>query len=202
MNKVICVYSSSSCTIDQIYFQTAEKLGKAIVGRSDILLYGGGLIGLMGATARAVHQTGGKVIGVIPEALNVKEVVYDSCDELIVTEDLRTRKAVMDARSDAFIALPGGYGTLEEILEIITLKQLAYHNKPIVILNINHFYDQLLMQFDILIEQHFAKPECRKLYFVTDDVNEALTYIDTYKADPIRKKWLTDVEEPVDNHPK
>jgi uncharacterized protein (TIGR00730 family) len=101
----------------------------------------------------------------------------------------------MDAGSDAFIALPGGYGTLEEILEIITLKQLHYHNKPIVILNINGFFDNLLAQFEYIINNSFAKEECRKLYFVTNDVHEALEFIDTYKPIDFSTKWLTDIEE-------
>ena len=121
MNKVICVYSSSSCAIDEKYFQVAAELGREIALRQDTTLYGGGLLGLMGAVAKAAQEHRGKVIGVIPEALNVEGVVYENCDELIVTDTLRERKAVMDSRSDAFIALPGGYGTLEELLEIITL---------------------------------------------------------------------------------
>lgn len=195
MNKVICVYSSSSCTIDKSYFDAAETLGREIAQRGDVFLFGGGLIGLMGACAKAVHRHGGKVIGVIPEALNIKGVVYESCDELIVTPGMRERKAIMDARSDAFVALPGGYGTLEELLEIITLKQLKYHNKPIVILNINGFYERLLEQFRIIIDQQFAKPECEKLYFVTDSIPKALEYIDTYQPIVFREKWLTNVEK-------
>lgn len=194
MNKVICVYSSSSCKISQLYFETAEKLGKEIALRGDTLLYGGGLIGLMGATAKAVHQNHGKVIGVIPKALNVKGVVYETCDELIVTEGMRERKAIMDARSDAFIALPGGFGTLEEVLEIITLKQLKYHNKAVVIINTTGFYDRLLAQFEEIIDQKFAKPESRSLYYVTNDPNEALKYIDSYQPMNIEEKWLTDVK--------
>lgn len=194
MNQVICVYSSSSCAIDRLYFEVAGELGKAIALRGDRLLFGGGLVGLMGATAKAVHQCRGKVIGVIPIALNVEGVVYECCDELIVTEGMRERKAVMDARSDAFIALPGGFGTLEEILEIITLKQLKYHNKPVVILNVNGYYDRLLAQFDELIGQRFAKPESKGLYHVAANPNEALEYIDSYQPMIIKEKWLTDVE--------
>lgn len=190
MNKVICVYSSSSDALDPVYFKVAAEVGEKIARNKDILLFGGGLIGLMGATARAVHEHRGKVIGVIPKALNLKEVVYDSCDELIVTEDLRTRKATMDARSDAFIALPGGYGTLEEILEIITLKQLNYHHKPIVLLNVNNFYHCLIQQFDSLIAQKFARPDCRELYRIASAVDEALNYIDRYRPAQIKEKWL------------
>lgn len=122
MNKVICVFSSSSNTIDQAYFSAADELGREIAIRGSTLLFGGGLTGLMGACARAVHSQGGRVVGVIPEALNEKGIVYDGCDELIVASDMRERKAQMDARSNAFIALPGGFGTIEEVMEIITLK--------------------------------------------------------------------------------
>jgi len=195
MNKVICVYSSSSLAIDPVYFDAASALGREIAAKGDLFLFGGGLTGLMGACARSVHQHHGHVIGIIPEALNIKGIVYDRCDELVVTKCMRERKAIMDERSDAFIALPGGYGTLEEILEIITLKQLRYHNKPIVILNINHFYDKLLEHFGTVIRQQFAKTECSELYFVTGDISSALDYIESYKPPVFEKRWLTDVED-------
>jgi uncharacterized protein (TIGR00730 family) len=195
MNQVICVYSSSSETIAASYFTVATELGREIARRGDSLLFGGGMRGLMGATAQAVHQMQGAVIGVIPQALNLKNVVYEYCDELIVTADMRSRKATMDHRSDAFIALPGGYGTLEELLEIITLKQLNYHQKPIIIFNTAGFYDQLLMQFENSIALNFAKPSCRELYYVTDSVAEALAYIDNYQPVTVPPKWLTDIGE-------
>ena len=195
MSKVICVYSSSSWAIDPVYFDAASTLGREIATKEDQFLFGGGLTGLMGACARAVHQHNGQVIGIIPEALNIKGIVYDRCDELVVTKCMRERKAIMDERSDAFIALPGGYGTLEEILEIITLKQLRYHNKPIVILNINNFYDKLLEQFETFNRQQFAKTECKELYFVTEDISSALDYIDLYEPPVFEKRWLTDVED-------
>lgn len=195
MNKVICVYSSSSSTLDKVYYEAASKLGEEIATRGDILLYGAGMIGLMGESAKAVHRNNGKVIGIIPKALNVEGVVYNTCDELIVTEGMRERKALMDSRSDAFIALPGGFGTLEELLEIITLKQLRYHDKPIVILNINGFYDKLFLQFEQIIDEHFAKSESKKLYYITDSVSDALSYIDNYTPYSFGTKWLTDVEK-------
>lgn len=190
MDKVICVYSSSSNYIDKAYFDLATELGKTIAINKDILLYGGGMRGLMGATATAAHDMGGKVIGVIPEALNQKGIVYETCDELIVTKDIRERKSFMDARSDAFIALPGGFGTLEELLEIITLKQLKYHNKPIVILNINSYYDSLLKQFDSIVDQSFAHHESSLLYHVLPNVKEALDYIESYKPTEFEDKQL------------
>lgn len=191
MNKIICIYASSSSIIDEHFFELAAVLGREIAVRNDVMLFGGGVIGLMGAAARSVHQNGGKVIGVIPKALNLKGVVYESCDELIETPGLRERKAIMDLRSDAFIALPGGYGTLEELLEIITLKQLKYHDKPVVILNSKGFYDSILQQFETIIDEKFAKPECRELYHVTDNAADALEYIDTYKPVVFKDKWLT-----------
>lgn len=195
MNKTICVYSSSSCTIDNVYFEVARELGRKIAESGDAMIYGGGLVGLMGASAKAVHEHGGRVVGVIPKALNIKGIVYETCDELIITEGMRERKAVMDMRANAFIALPGGFGTVEELLEIITLKQLHYHNKPIVILNINGFYDKLIEQFDMFVEQRFAKAECRKLYFVTDNASAAMEHIDSYVPQQYGDKWLTDVEK-------
>lgn len=195
MSKVICVYSSSSWAIDPVYFEAASALGREIAAKGHLFLFGGGLTGLMGACARSVHQHHGHVIGIIPEALHVKGIVYDRCDELVVTKGLRERKATMDERSDAFIALPGGYGTLEEVLEIITLKQLRYHNKPIIILNINHFYDKLLEQFETIISQQFAKPECQELYFVTEDISAALVYIDSYEPPVFVPRWLTAVQD-------
>jgi hypothetical protein len=135
-------------------------------------------------------------VGVIPKALNEKGIVYESCDELVSHGGHARRKAEMDARSDAFIALPGGFGTIEEIMEIITLKQLSYHDKPIVLLNIGGYYDMLLGQFETIIAQQFAKPQCRELFLVTDSVAGALDYIDAYVPDGCRERWLTDVEAP------
>lgn len=198
MNKVICVFSSSSNSIDQGYFDAAAELGQGIALRGDRLLFGGGLTGLMGECARALHRNNGKVIGVIPEALNEKGIVYEGCDELVVTSNMRDRKAQMDERSDAFIALPGGFGTIEEIMEIITLKQLRYHNKPVVILNINGFYNHLLAQIDTIVDQQFAKTGCFDLFYVTDNATHALDYIDSYVPEGYDERWLTDVEQ-VDN---
>ena len=147
--------------------------------------------GLMGATATAVHRLKGKVIGIITEALNKKGVVYETCDELVITKDMRERKSIMDARSDAFIALPGGFGTLEELLEIITLKQLKYHNKAIVIMNADGFYDPLLHLFDSIIDKRFAKQESTLLYHISPDVDDCLDFIDSYQPIEFKDKWLT-----------
>lgn len=187
---IICVYSSSSNIIDQVYFEEAYKLGSEIAKRGDSFIYGGGMLGLMGECARGVHDQKGTVIGVIPKALNIKGVVYEKCDELIITEDMRFRKKVMDERSDAIIAIPGGFGTLEELLEMITLKQLRYHNKPLVILNTNGFYDELIAMFEKIISQQFAKEEMRELYFISDRIDDILNYIDSYEPVERDDKWI------------
>jgi len=189
LEKYLCVYSSSSTVIDKVYFEVARKLGVEMARKKYGLIFGGGMVGLMGETAKGIHQESGKVIGVIPEVLNKPGIVYSLCDELVVTETLRERKAIMDERSAGFIALPGGFGTLEELLEIITLKQLQYHNKPIVILNIQGFYDGLIEVFEKIIELKFAKNDCRQLYFVTEDVGEALDYIENYVPQECSSKW-------------
>ena len=195
MNRIICVYSSSSNLVDGLYFEKAEELGEMIAKKGDTLLYGGGMIGLMGASAKAAHAAGGKVIGIIPEKLNIKGVVYDCCDELIEARDLRERKSLMDSRSDAFIALPGGFGTLEELMEMITLKQLKYHNKPIVILNTGGFYDKLIELFNTFIQNNFVDAVYRNLFFVTEDVKQAIGYIDSYRPRRYSDKWITTEKE-------
>src|SRR5437867_216516 len=135
VQRAICVFSSSSDAVAPHYVELAQSFGALLARRHMGLVYGAGRVGLMGVLARAVHAHGGRVIGVIPDFLRAQEVAYEEADELIVTRDLRERKAIMESRYDAFVALPGGFGTLEEILEILTLKQLATHAKPVVFLN-------------------------------------------------------------------
>lgn len=185
----IAVYCASSNRIDGAYVAVAERLGKLLAERGHTLVYGGGDVGLMGHLARAVHDTGGHVIGVIPEALKLLEgVAYGLSDELIVTQTMRERKGIIFERSEAFIALPGGLGTLEELLEVLTLKQLRYHTFPIVILNTNGFFDGLLAFFDHLIAQHFARPATRDLYHVASTPEDALAHIEVYEPTPVPDK--------------
>lgn len=176
--KTICVYCSSSGAIDSVYFQAARELGQVIGNRGYTLIYGGGKIGLMGEVARAVQAAGGRVIGVIPDALMAQ--CYDLADEIITTRDMRERKATMEAKADAFIGLPGGFGTLEEVLEILTLKQLRYHEKAVVLANVSGYYNRLLDMFEHLYTQHFVRAEYRSLYYVTPSAEEALNYIEQY----------------------
>ncbi len=190
MIKNVCVYASSSELLDEVYVNTAAELGRALAQRGIGLVYGAGGYGLMGATARGAREAGGSVIGVIPEKMDVDGVVFEGCTELFVTRTMRERKALMEDKSDAFIALPGGFGTFEEVLEIIALRLLMYHTKPVVILNINGFYDALVRQFDVAVEQKFASPKALKMFGVFSDIGEALEYIGNYQPEVYIKNEL------------
>ena len=170
----VCVYCASSNSIAAPYFALAEELGRAMAQRGWGLVYGGGSVGMMGAVARAVQAAGGRVVGVIPQFLLDREVGYLQADELIVTHTMRERKRLMDERADAFIALPGGFGTLEELLEILTLRQLGYHDKPIIIVNAGGFFDPLLARFERGFAQGFTHPHHRRLYVAVETIAAAL----------------------------
>ena len=186
--RTICVYCSSSDTVDDVFFDAARKLGTLIGQRGDTLVFGGGRIGLMGEVARAVHAAGGRVIGVIPESMRDDEVDYTDADELIWTDHMRTRKQAMDDRADAFVALPGGLGTLEELAEILVLKQLRYHRKPVAILNADGFYDPLLDLFDHMIQASFARDKVRSLWHVSESPESVYAYIDAYPSAEVGSK--------------
>src|SRR5690606_22671949 len=176
-------------SVSSAFLAAAEELGAAIARKGWTLVYGGTDVGLMGAVARSVHGHGGRVVGVIPAALRDAGIAYRQADELIVTRDLRERKAVMDSRADAFVALPGGFGTLEEVLEIITLKQLRYHRKPVGILNVAGYYDPLARLFEHIHEQGFARPDNRQLYRIVDGVADLFAYLEAYEPPQIGTKW-------------
>lgn len=174
----VCVFSSSSDEVGPGYLEAAEGLGREIARRNLTLVYGGSNLGLMGALARAAFKGGGKIVGIIPETLHRQVPRLDAEHELVVTSDLRHRKTLMEARSDAFIALPGGFGTLEELLEIIALKQLGFHSKPIAILNVRGFYTPLIDFFDQLFREKFVKSKHRELYRVCTDVGDVFSYLE------------------------
>ncbi|MEM8534115.1 MAG: TIGR00730 family Rossman fold protein [Chloroflexota bacterium] len=182
----VCVYCSSSTRIDQAYNTAAERFGMGLAQQGWTLVYGGGSYGLMGAIAKASHAHGGNIVGVIPQSLLDREVGYEQANELIVTTTLRERKQIMEDRADVFVTLPGGFGTLEELLEVITLKQLRQHTKPILIVNINGFFDSLLQQFEFILQQGFADKKILGfddsdglggLYQVVANVDEAITLL-------------------------
>jgi uncharacterized protein (TIGR00730 family) len=170
----LCVYCASSNHVPEIYLAAARTFGDGMARRGWPLVYGGGSVGLMGALAEAVHAGGGTVVGIIPQALLDREVAYLQANELIVTTTLRERKRLMEERADAFVALPGGFGTLEELLEIMTLRQLAYHDKPIVIVNAGGYFDPLLEQFERIFAESFAHGRYRDLYRVVGSSAAAL----------------------------
>lgn len=147
------------------------------------MVYGGSSLGLMWACAEKVKQNGAQLIGVMPERLHNMGVHTDECVELFITPCMRSRKAKMDELSDAVVALAGGFGTLEELSEMIVQKQLGYNNKPIVILNTNGFYDKLIEFFDEIINQKFARDTAKKLYFVASTPKEVIEYIKNYQPE-------------------
>jgi len=186
----ICVFSSSSNAINDVYFYEAEQLGKLIATGNHTLINGGANVGLMEAVTIAASNHGAKTIGIIPEMLAERSLASNNLHQVIVTPDMQERKARMRDMSDAFIALPGGFGTLEEILEVITLRQLSYHTKPIVFINTNGFFNHLFNQFEVSYNEMFAKEIYRDLYFVAKNATEAMEFIIDYTPVVLDAKWF------------
>jgi uncharacterized protein (TIGR00730 family) len=180
--RSVTVYCSSSRKVAQVYHDAAAELGDAIARQNWSLIYGGNNQGLMGVLADAARNANGKVIGVTPRLFVDNGVADQKCDELVITDSMRDRKAIMEQRGDAFIALPGGLGTLEEWFEIVTGRQLKYHSKPVVLLNIAGFYNPLLKMIDDGIAANFVRPMARNLFAAPDRVQDAIEYIRTYRA--------------------
>jgi uncharacterized protein (TIGR00730 family) len=190
MTKLLCVYCSSSDRLDPKYYAAAAELGRALVQDGWGLVYGGGKTGLMGAVARAVKQQGGRVVGVIPEFMKVRELAYDEADEIVTVVTMRERKLLMETRADAFVTLPGGFGTLEEIMEILTLRQLDVVKKPCVFLNQDGFYDDLLRLFRRMLAEKFFKPSNMDLFRVAATVPEVFALIGETDGAPVDLKWF------------
>jgi cytokinin riboside 5'-monophosphate phosphoribohydrolase len=193
--KNVCVFCSSSNHLDQRYIAEARNLGNYLVENNFRLIYGGTNVGLMGIVANAVKEKGGEVWGVIPKLIDDKGIANRECDKLIVTGDLRERKRVMFEKSDAFVALPGGFGTLEEMFEVITLKQLQYKNPPIVFLNTLNFYNKLESFLENIFEQRFTSKKYRNLYYIAHDIESLSDYFQYYKEETLTDKW-------TDTHPE
>ena len=172
--KRICVFCGSTKGTNPTYEQATRELGKLLVQRGIGLVYGGGNIGLMGVIAETVLKEGGEVIGIIPEALAEKELAFTELADLRIVQTMHERKALMEQLSDGFIALPGGYGTLEEICEMVTWAQLGIHHKPCGLLNLEGFYDSLLAFMDHQVQQGFVTPTNRMLISEADNPKRLL----------------------------
>lgn len=176
----ICVFGAASKTIDEKYIAEVEKMGEFLAKNGHNLVFGSGRTGSMGAAARGFKKGGGKTHGVIPRFFkeDLSDFVDWNCDRMTYTETMRERKAVMEDLADAFIITPGGAGTFEEFFEVLTLKQLGRHRKPIAILNIDGYYDKLDDMMEYSIKTEFIKSSCRALYKYFTDFDEMLTYLE------------------------
>lgn len=185
----IAVYCASSIGYDPIYMEGAKRLGQVIGSQGKSLVYGGAHVGLMGAVADGVLSEGGKAYGVIPEFLKVKELEHSGLTECFVVGTMHERKAKMAELADAIIALPGGFGTMEELFEMITWSQLKLHEKPIGLLNINGFYNPLMTFVDRMIDSGFVKDEYRSLLLVEEDANRLLGRMEEF-VPLANEKWF------------
>ena len=183
MNMKICVFGAASNEIDNSYIEIVEKLGKEMAKRGHSLVFGAGGNGLMGAAARGVYSGGGKITGVIPSFFKEEniELIFDKCDELVFTETMAQRKAKMEDLADAFIIVPGGIGTFEEFFEVLTLKQLGRHAKPIAVLDINGYYKKLEEFLEVSVKEQFIRGGCKNLYFYSTSIDEIITYLEQDK---------------------
>lgn len=176
----ICVFGSSSEKINKEYLMSAESLGRTIAQNGDTLVFGAGKYGVMGATARGASAEGGKIIGVTPRFFEEIDVIYDKCTELIYTETMRERKAIMEDKSDVFVICAGGIGTFEEFFEVLTLKQLHRHSKPIIIYNVDGYYNSMLAMLQNAVDKEFMSDECNRLYTIAETEEQIFEQIKDY----------------------
>ena len=191
----ICVFGASSSRVAGEYFDAAYRVGELIAQAGCRMIFGAGDAGLMGAAARGCTNAGGSVIGVIPEKLNKKGIYFEGCAQRIETRTMHERKETMEELAGGFIALAGGYGTIEEFMEALTLKQLSYFDKPIVLLNTLGYYNSLIAQLEDCIAGGFTSPGFRGLYAVCDTPEEAVEYCVGYRGMSIRDKLMDAVRD-------
>jgi len=182
----ICVYGASSNVISNEYIERVELLGTELAKNGHSLVFGGGANGLMGAAARGFYEENAEIVGVVPSFLNVDGMLFDKCTELICTETMRERKKILEDSSDAFIVTPGGVGTFDEFFEIITLKQLGRHAKPIVIFNVNGYFDELQKLMEKACSEKMVAEKSLQLYKITEDINEVVSYLENYKEETFK----------------
>jgi len=188
--SALCVFCGSNPGADPVYAENARRMGQILANRSITAVYGGGRVGLMGALADAVLEAGGRVIGVIPEALKRREVAHQGLTELRVVQTMHERKQIMADLSDGFIAMPGGFGTFEEFCEVLTWSQLGLHTKPCGLLNVKGYYTGLLALFDHALAEQLLHPRNRAMVIAESEPKALLDAMVRYRA-PAVEKWLT-----------
>ncbi|BAU53730.1 LOG family protein [Mucilaginibacter gotjawali] len=189
--RSICVFCGANFNGDPLLKHAVEELAEVLVNRNITLVFGGGKVGVMGILADAILNNGGKAIGVIPQFLMDKEVGHPGLTELHIVDNMHQRKQMMNDLCEGIIMLPGGFGTLEEFFEVLTWLQLGLHNHPVGILNINGFYDLLLQQMDLMVEQRFLKPANRQLVITAGDAIELVNLMENCKVNP-DEVWFRD----------
>jgi len=187
--KSITIFCGSSFGTDKIFEEQAYLLGETLAKRGITLTYGGAKVGLMGAVADGALTQNGQVVGVLPHFLQQKEVAHEGLTELILVDNMHERKMTLNEISDGAIALPGGFGTLEELFEMITWGQLGLHKKPVAVLNINGFYDHLIAHIEMMVEKGFLKAINQKMLLVSDNIDDLLYQMDAYIV-PSVGKWI------------
>jgi uncharacterized protein (TIGR00730 family) len=185
----LAVFCASSDGNDKEIYETAYSVGRHMAGQDIRLVYGGSKLGLMGQVAKGIMDHNGKATGVIPDFLKTKEVVHPGLDKLITTHDMHERKLTMNELSDAFLALPGGFGTFEELFEIVTWAQLGLHRKPIGLLNIGGFYDDLINMLEKMCAKGLLKPENLDILLISDNFEELLMEMREFEPQPV-PKWM------------
>jgi uncharacterized protein (TIGR00730 family) len=193
--RAICVFCGSSTGDDPAFVGAAEALGRAVATSGRALIYGGSKTGLMGALADAALAAGGHVTGVIPRGLMEKEVAHQSLTDLRVVASMHERKATMASLADAFVALPGGVGTMEELFEVWTWAQLGLHAKPFGLLRVAGFFDPLIQFLDALVAHRFTRREHRELLITDDDPVNLLARLEAWQPSPAQPKWIARGEE-------
>lgn len=188
--RSVCVFCGSRPGSDPVFLQAAVELGAALAERGLTLVYGGAKVGLMGALADAAIAKGGRVVGIIPKSLVSKEIAHDGLTELYLTESMHERKERMIMLSDAFVSMPGGWGTYDELFEVLTLAQIGLHDKPSGFLNVKGYFDPLLTLLEHTITYSFAAPQHAKLYVSSPNVGQLLDDVIAWTPPPLGEKWI------------
>ncbi len=196
--KRICIFCGSSQGKDNSYGTAANELGRHFAKNDIELIFGGGRVGLMGIIANAVINAGGKTTGIIPKRIVDMEIAHNGLTQLHIVDTMHERKALMAQLSDGFIAMPGGFGTLDELSEVLTYNQLRYYDKPVGIFNVNGYFDGLLSFLDHCMHEGFVRPEHRHNILVSDNAEELIEMMKDYEPVTV-DKWIDDIKQESDN---